>query len=87
MGVFVGCFLWAFVAGWRVLNPGPGWLRISALVGAFATQCVVDWRWLRPLARGELSIDDPLSGDQGMKLIVGQLVLWLLAPAPFALLQ
>lgn len=87
MGIFIGFFLWAFVGAWRVLNPEPGWLRIGALAAAFATQCAVDWRWLRPLANGDLAIDDPLSGDQGMKLIVGQLVLWLLAPVPFALLR
>lgn len=86
MGVFVVAFLWAFVGAWLQLNPAPGGLRIGALGGAFASQCAVDWVWLRKVANDGGGFADPLTGDRGMQLIIGQLIAWLVLPGVFALL-
>ncbi len=86
LGLFVGCFLWAFVAGWRLINPDHGLLRVLALGGAFALQCIFDWRWLRPLARGDYGIGDIFSNEAGFGLILGQLFVWLLLPGVYALI-
>lgn len=87
LAVFVVAFLWSFVAAWALLNPTPGWVRAGALTLAFASQLVTDWRWLRPLERGQFAIDDPFASPRGMQLILGQLTLWLLLPAVFWWLQ
>lgn len=84
LGVFVGIFLWAFVAGWRLLNPEYGGWRQLPLACAFLIQCVRDWLWLRPLARSESGIGDVFASESGMALILVQLALWLLLPVPFA---
>lgn len=86
LGVFAVAFLWSFVAGWCLLNPEYGSWRQLPLASAFAIQCLRDWLWLRPLARGECAIGDVYAGEAGMGLILGQLALWLLLPVPFALL-
>lgn len=86
LGLFVACFLWAFVAGWRQINPDHGLLRELALGAAFCIQFARDWRWLRPLTRGDYGIGDIFSNDAGFGLILGQLGLWLLLPGAFALL-
>jgi hypothetical protein len=86
LGLFVGCFLWAFVAGWRQVNPDHGLLRSLALGAAFIIQCARDWRWLRPLTRGSYGIGDIFSNETGLGLILGQLALWLLLPGVFALI-
>jgi hypothetical protein len=87
LGAFTVCFLWAFVAGWRLINPEYGGWRQLPLASAFLIQCGRDWLWLRPLARGESSIGDVFANESGMGLILGQLALWLLLPVPFALLR
>ena len=70
--------LWAFIAGWRLINPEyAGWRQLP-LAAAFAIQCVRDWLWLRPLARGDKTIGDVFASESGMGLILGQLALWLL---------
>lgn len=86
MGIFVIAFLSAFAGAWLQLNAHPGWLRLGTLALAFASQCVVDWAWLRRLADKGLRIDDPFSGNRGFALIIGQLLAWLLLPAVFALI-
>jgi hypothetical protein len=86
LGLFVACFLWAFVAGWHLINPDHGLLRGLALGSAFIIQFMRDWRWLRPLARGDHGIGDIYSNETGLGLILGQLALWLLLPGIFALL-
>lgn len=86
LGLFVGCFLWAFAAGWMAINPDYAPLRLLSLGAAFAIQCAFDWRWLRPLARGELAIADIFANDAGMVLILAQLAVWLVLPGAFALL-
>ena len=87
LALFTGCFLWAFIAGWRLINPEyAGWRQLP-LAAAFAIQCVRDWLWLRPLARGDKTIGDVFANESGMGLILGQLALWLLLPVPFALLR
>jgi len=87
LGLFVGCFLWAFVAGWRQINPEHGLLRGLALGTAFVIQFARDWHWLRPLTRGSYGIGDIYSNDAGLVSILGQIALWLLLPGVFALLR
>lgn len=84
LGAFTACFLWAFVAGWRQINPDAGASRQLPLASAFLIQCVRDWLWLRPLAGGQNSVGDVYAGDAGIGLILGQLALWLLVPAALA---
>lgn len=83
MGIFVVAFLTSFVRAWLVLNPDPEWIRVGALLTAFVTQIVLDWRWLRPLAAGKLHIRDPMESKFGLPLILVQILLWLLMPVLF----
>jgi hypothetical protein len=87
LSVLMGFFLYAFVNAWRLLNPAPDWIRAGALGGALLAQMAVDWRWLRQVARQELQLSDPMATSKGLGLILGQILLWLLLPAVFWLIQ
>jgi hypothetical protein len=85
--VFVSIFLLAYVGAWRQGNPDPGWLRPVALGSACLSQIGVDWRWLSRLAKKKLVISDPLETPSGLALILGQILIWLLAPVAAWLIQ